>query len=126
MTINDHFRLALTLLISTAIISTPTRTDANSATPIQKVGQPALGLDSIISASSKMQNNSKLNEKIKIIKPNVGSQNDHGVYFGEGPKFSEGKGGFVHTSKDNPRVQRVNPIQKVAPSATQKMKTIGR
>jgi hypothetical protein len=122
---NNHFGLALTILVSTSIIATPTRANTNIIVPTQKFAQLDRSNQQVV-PTVKTQTNPKLKDKIKIIEPTIGSQSDRGIYFGEAPKFSEGKGGFVNTSKDNPGIKKINPAQKVFPSATQQMKTIGR
>jgi hypothetical protein len=107
MRINSNFGLALTLLVSTAIISTPTHADTNS-TLAQGVTQPA-------------QINPNLNNKLKLIQPGSSMKGDI-ASFVQGPKFGQAKGGFVNFKRS--QLQEFDPSQKVALLATQQIKYI--
>lgn len=129
MKTQNRFGLALTLLISTAIVATPASSESNPQG--QNVAQSSSKIKKVVTPSTQGQfENSILNEKIKVIKPG-GIQGKDGDFkdtnpFAQGPTFGEGSPGFVNFTKPNSGSQKINPAEKVAPSAVQKFKTIGR
>jgi hypothetical protein len=117
MNINSRLAVALTLAISTALISTAAKAQSLSVED-QKVVQ--------LDRHPTIQK-SKLNEKIKILQPGGVHNGGNSEAFVEGPppdQFKE-KPGFADFTKQGRFQDRINPGLKVRPSAVGTFKAIG-
>jgi hypothetical protein len=133
MRINNRFGLALTLVVATAITTTPAKADTITTPGNQVIAQSVKGTK--VGPAVTTQVNPKLTDKIKVIQPGGlqgkdGDFKDKNPPFAQAPTFGEGGGGaFVNFKKDTPGAGKLNPAQKINPSAVQKiqkMQTNGR
>jgi hypothetical protein len=125
MRINNRFGLALTLVVATAITATPAKADPTATPATQTIKSNKI----VPAGTTKI--NPQLNDKIKVIQPGGGIQgtskdfHDKNPPFAQAPTFGESGGGaFVNFKKDTPGAGKLNPAQKINPSAVKKMQKI--
>jgi hypothetical protein len=130
MRINNRFGLTLTLIVATAITSTPVKANITTTSSNQTLTQPAKETKVLLANTTQV--NPTLKTKIKIIQPGGsihgkdGDFKDKNPAFVQAPTFGEAGGGaFVNFKKETPGFERLNPAQKVNPSsAVRKMQKI--